>query len=85
MTLPAFAAERRAASAPAAGTRRRQLSIDISYPQNAQQQTRRQPLLLSIDGTDRRTYGRTLDRFIDPAPRTIHTGSVNNVEYLPDG
>jgi len=51
-------------SAPAAGTRRRcpQLSIDISCPQGAQQQTRRPPLLLSIDGTDRRTYTRPLRR-----------------------
>jgi len=29
-----------------------------------QQQTRRPPLLLSIDGTDRQTDGRTLDRFM---------------------
>jgi len=29
-----------------------------------QQQTRRLPLLLSIDGTDRQTDGRTLDRFM---------------------
>jgi len=57
MTLPAFAAERR----------RRQPSIDISCPQGAQQQTRRTPLLLSIDGTAGRTDGLTLDRFIDPA------------------
>jgi len=61
-TLPAFATERRAAaplllSVPAAGTRRRrpQLSIDISCLQGAQQQTRQPPLLLSIDGIDRRT------------------------------
>jgi len=44
MTLPAFAAERR-----------RLLSMDISGPRGAQQQTGRTPLLLSIDGTDRRT------------------------------
>ena len=36
-------------------TRRRQLSIDISCPQGAQQQTSRTPLLLSVDGTDGRT------------------------------
>jgi len=48
MTRPAFAAERR-----------RVLSIDISCLRGAQQQTRRTPrLLLSIDGTDRRTDGR---------------------------
>jgi len=55
--------ERRAAaplllSAPAAGTRRRQLTIDISCSQGAQQQTRRPSLLLSIDGTDRHRIGR---------------------------
>jgi len=48
MTLSASAAERR-----------RLLSIDISWPRGAQQQTRRTPL--SIDETDRQT----LDRFID--------------------
>jgi len=48
MTLPAFAAERR-----------RLLSMDISCPRGAQQQTGRTPLLLSIDGTDGRTDGRT--------------------------
>jgi len=53
VTLPALLL-----SVHAAGTRRRrpQLSIDISCPQGAQQQTRRPPLLLSID---RRTDGRT--------------------------
>jgi len=30
----------------------------------AQQQTRQPPLLLSIDGTDRQTDGRTPDRFM---------------------
>jgi len=37
---------------------RSQLSIDICCLQGAQQQTRRTPLLLSIDGKDRRTDGR---------------------------
>jgi len=70
MTLPAFAEERRAA-APCCGAVAAvpyALSIDISCPHGAQQQTRRTPLLLSIDGTDRRTDGRTLDCFINPAP-----------------
>jgi len=58
MTLPTFAAEHR-----------RLLVIDISCPRGAQQQTRRTPLLLSIDGTD----GRTLDRYIDPVLRTMRT------------
>ena len=48
ITLPAFAAERR-----------RLLSIDIYCRLDAQQQTRRMPLLLSINGTDRQTGGRT--------------------------
>jgi len=48
MTLPAVAAKRR-----------RLLSIDISCPRGAQQQTRRTLLLLAIDGTDRRADGRS--------------------------
>jgi len=51
MTLPTFAAEHR-----------RLLVIDISCPRGAQQQTRRTPLLLSIDGTDGRTDARPLHR-----------------------
>jgi len=51
--------------------RRRLLSIDISCPRDAQQQTRLRPLLLSINGTDRRTDRRTLNRFINPAPHTM--------------
>jgi len=40
-----------------------------------QQQTRRTSLLLSIDGTDRLTDGRTLDRFmtLPHTMRTAHT------------
>jgi len=48
VTLPAFA-----------DGRRRLLSIDISCPYGAQQQTRRTLLLLLIDGTDRETDGRS--------------------------
>jgi len=33
-------------------------------------------LLLSIDGTDRRTDGRTPDRYIDPVPRTSQAESI---------
>ena len=44
-----------------------------------QQQTRRRPLLVSIDGTGRRTDGRTdrrtLDRFIDYAPHTMRAAT----------
>jgi len=80
VTLPAFAAAAPLLpSAPAAGTRRRRppLSIDISCPHGAQQQTRR-PLLLSIDGTDRRT----LDRFTDPAPHTMRAMSIKSVMLI---
>jgi len=56
--------------APAPAARRTQLSIDISRPQSTRQQTRRLPLLLSIDGTDRQT----LDRYIDPAQHNMWTG-----------
>jgi len=52
--------------APAPAARRPQLSIDISCSHGAQQQTRRMPLLLSIDGTDRRTLA------------GFYAGSVNN-------
>jgi len=56
MTLPASAAERR----PLQHGARPQLPIDTSYPQGAQQQTRRPSLLLSIDGADEeRRDGRT--------------------------
>ena len=47
-------------------------SIDISCSRSAKQQTCRRPLLLSSDGTDRRT----LDRFIDPAAHTTRTVSI---------
>jgi len=73
MTLPALAAERQrrqhgARSAPAA------IAIDISCSQSAQQQSRRPPLLLSIDGTDRQTDWRTGG----PTVTLAHVGSVNN-------
>jgi len=40
------------------------LPIDISCPRGAQQQTRCTPLLLSNDGTDELTDGRTDGRFM---------------------
>jgi len=54
MTLPAFAAERRAAApgCGAAAAGRLALLIDIFCPYGDQQQTRRTPLLRSTDGTD---------------------------------
>jgi len=55
LTLLAFAAEHRAAAALLllGGEMRLSLLIDISCPQGSGQQTRRTPMLLSIDGTDR--------------------------------
>jgi len=67
VALLAFAAECRAAAPLLLGARRLPLSIDISRLHGAQQQTRCTPRLRSIDGTDGRTDGRTLDRFVDPA------------------
>jgi len=56
VTLFAFACS----TAP--GTRRPQLSTDVAFPRGARQQTRRMPLLLSIDGTDRLTDVRSLHK-----------------------
>jgi len=59
--LPAFAAEHRRLQHGACS----QLLIDISCLQDAQQQTRWPPVLLSIDGTDRRpTITQTLLRIL---------------------
>ena len=54
MTLPALAADRRAAApgCGAAAAERPALSIDIFCAYGAQQQTRRTPLLRSTGGTD---------------------------------
>ena len=64
VALLAFAAERRAAAPLLLGARSLPLSIDISRPHGAQQQTRRTPQRLSNDGTD----GRTDDRYVDFVP-----------------
>jgi len=64
MALPAFAAVRRAAAAPAV-----QQSIDISvYTPGPQQQTRR-TLLQRANGTDKRTDTRSF--YIHPVPHTM--------------
>jgi len=68
--LPAFAAERRRACSTAYSARP-QLSIDITCPQGAQQQTRWQPLMLSIDGTDRRTDAQPLHRLLSYNRRSM--------------
>jgi len=63
MAMPAFAAERRAAALLLLGARQQPLSIDISSPHGAQQQTRRTPLLWSNDGA-----GERADRWTDGHP-----------------
>ena len=55
----AFAAERRAVAPLLVGTQRLPLSIDISRPYGAQQQTHRMPRLRWYDGTDRQTDARS--------------------------
>ena len=71
VTLPAFAAESRRPH-PRARIYR---SISVADAGD-QQQTRRPPLLLSIDGTDRWTDGQTPDRYIDPAPHVLRAAST---------
>jgi len=71
VTLPAFAAERRAAVLLLLGVRRPPLSINISCSHGAQQQSRGTPLLRSNDGTDKRTDGRTPNRYTDYAPHNM--------------
>ena len=74
VTLPAFDTERRAA-APlplSAGACYRSISPVLTA---LDQQTRRTPLLLSIDGTDGRTDARSFHR---PCS-AYYAGSVNNV------
>jgi len=91
-TLPAFAAERRAvapccgavlrhrAAAPLLlGAQRSPLSIDISSPHGAQQQTRRTPLLRSNDGR----HGRTKTRPLHRPCSAFCAGSANNVGAGP--
>jgi len=68
MTLPAFAAERRAAAPLLLG--------DIFCPHGAQQQTRRTPLLRPNDGTD----GRTPDRYRPCF--AYYAGNAKNTEFI---
>ena len=64
-----------------ASAARPRLSVDISCRLGAQQQTRRPPLLMSINGTerrtDRRTDGRTPDRYLDRAAHTMLAASIS--------
>ena len=85
MTLPAFAAKRRAVAlcCGAVAAERPSLSINTSCPRGAQQQTHHTPLLRSNDGTDawtdRQTDGGTLDRFIDPAAHIMRAASTRKL------
>jgi len=63
--------------APAPAARRPQQSIDISCPQGAHQHTVWPPLLLSIDGTDRLTDGRTDAQPLHRHGFVYYAGSVN--------
>jgi len=81
VTLPAFVA----AVPLLLGAWHQPLSIDIRIPLGAQQQTRRTPLLRSIDGTDRRTDGCTPDRYIDPALHTMRTVSIRQYNHYKEG
>jgi len=76
MTLPPFAAV--LCCGAIAAERRRLLSINIFIPPGSQQQTRRTPLLLTIDGTGGWTDGRTLDHFVDPA---LHIMSALSIRW----
>ena len=63
MTLPAFAAERRAPAADIAGARRSQLSIDICCP--CPRSAANQPhVAAAVDRRHRRTDGQTPDRYM---------------------
>jgi len=79
MALPAFAAERRAAAPLLLGARRPPPLIDISCPYCTQQQTRRTPLLRSIDGTESRpTFARPFHR----PSSAYYAGSINKSHIL---
>ena len=73
MTLPAFAAERRRPQHDAH-------SHQAIFPacRGTQQQTHRPPLLLSIDGTDRQTDGRTDARSLHRPCCAYYESSVGN-------
>jgi len=73
VTLPTFAAERRAA-APlllSTGACYRSTSPHCGRWELSSKPIARRCCVRSIDGTDRRMDGRTPDRFIDPAPHTM--------------
>ena len=81
MTLPAFAAERRAA-APlllSAGARRCRSPSSARGALSSKPSARR---CRFVARKNRRTDGRTLDRFVDPASHTVRAMSVIN--SVPD-
>ena len=69
-------------SAAACCTTYTQLSIDIFCSHGAQQQTRRRPLLLSIDGTDGRTDARSSHK---PCSATLRTASLMTTSCHSNG
>jgi len=85
VTLPAFAAERRAAAPLLLGPGACYRSIPPACRALRSKSAARR-CMLSIDGTDRRTDkrrdGRTHDRFIDLACSVCYVGSVNTVDRL---
>jgi len=83
-TLTAFAAERRRACYTASASRL-QLSIHISRLQGAlSSKPAGLPLLLSIDGTDRRTDGRTPDRYMYLPCCAYYESSLSNPTATPN-
>ena len=79
-TLTAFAAERRRACCTASASRL-QLSIHISRLQGAlSSKPAGLPLLLSIDGTDRRTDGRPTVTCTYPAAHTMRAVSATQLQ-----
>ena len=73
---------RRAVAAPLLLGAGLQQSIDISFPPGPQQQTRRSDMQRSIGGTERQTDGqtdgRTMYRYIDPAPHTMRATPIGH-------
>jgi len=62
-----------------AAERRRLLSINIFIPPGSQQQTRRTPLLLTVDGTGGWTDGRTDTRPFRRPCSAYYVGTINKM------
>jgi len=79
MTLPAFAAERRAAAPLLLGPdSRRCRSIFPARTALSSKPAARRCCCRSVEQTD----GRTLDRFVDPALHTVRAVSLNNYKSM---